>query len=79
MKPQVGEGLFPPWPRTVPVPKQQIHDSECPCEDCRAAFRLALHASRRCRCEITDLYFWLGADAEIVGFTPWQTAWVAEP
>ncbi len=29
------------------------------------------------RCEISDLYFWLGAEAEIVGFTPWQTAWLA--
>jgi len=29
------------------------------------------------RCEIADLYFWLGVEAESVGFTPWQTAWLA--
>lgn len=31
------------------------------------------------RCEIADLYFWLGEEAERVGFTPWQTAWLAVP
>ena len=31
------------------------------------------------RCEIAGLYFWLGEEAERVGFTPWQTAWVAVP
>jgi hypothetical protein len=30
------------------------------------------------RDEIQDLYFWLGAEAEKVGFTPWRTAaWLA--
>lgn len=35
--------------------------------------------SKLTRCEIADLYFWLGKDAEIVGFTPWQTVWLAYP
>ncbi len=36
-------------------------------------------ASAGMRCEIADLYFWLGAEAERVGFTPWQTAWLRYP
>ena len=31
------------------------------------------------RDEIQDLYFWLGEEAERIGFTPWQTAWVTQP
>lgn len=30
------------------------------------------------RCEIADLYFWLGEEAELVGFTPWLTAWLGK-
>ena len=29
------------------------------------------------RCEIADLYFWLGEEAERAGFTPWQTVWLS--
>jgi hypothetical protein len=28
------------------------------------------------RDEIQDLYFWLGEEAERVGFTPWVTGWL---
>ncbi len=31
------------------------------------------------RCEIPDLYFWLGEEAEHVGFTPWQAVWLVAP
>ncbi len=31
------------------------------------------------RSEIADLYFWLGADAERFGFTPWQTSYLVGP
>ncbi len=30
------------------------------------------------RCEIADLYFWLGKEAELVGFTSWQTVWLVD-
>jgi hypothetical protein len=31
------------------------------------------------RCEIGDLYFWLGEKAERVGFTPWRSAMLTLP
>jgi len=30
------------------------------------------------RCEIADLYFWLGKDAEVFGFTAWATSWLVK-
>jgi hypothetical protein len=37
------------------------------------------NASKTTRFEVADLYFWLGEEAERVGFTPWQTAWLVAP
>jgi hypothetical protein len=40
---------------------------------------MAMTETTGTRCEISDLYFWLGEEAEKVGFTSWRTLWLAPP
>jgi hypothetical protein len=50
------------------------------CADDQSALGGAVEAmAESTRCEIADLYFWLGKEAEMVGFTPWQHVWLARP